>query len=231
LSDAGESPDPAGERAAQPPHSDRGEPDSGPAIHDPIPGFAPENDLERAVTENERLREGLAWGKPRSGHPEGTIGAHVADLLNRLDAAGVTGPRRAELRFITLVHDSFKGEVSDWRPKTGENHHAMRARRFAERYTDDERLLATIQHHDQPYATWRKMQRKGRLDEKRFAKLVECIPDMPLFLSFVELDGATEGKRPEPVHWFRGELERRGILPHAVAANPAGAARPDEISA
>ena len=32
----------------------------------------------------------------------------------------------------------------------------MRARRFAERYTDDERLLATIELHDRPYNLWRK---------------------------------------------------------------------------
>ena len=40
----------------------------------------------------------------------------------------------------------------------------MRARRLAEGYTDDERLLATIEQHDRPYAIWRKMRRKGRLD-------------------------------------------------------------------
>ena len=107
------------------------------------------------------LQEGLAWGKPRRGHPEGSVGAHVADLLATIERWGETGKRREELRFLALVHDSLKNRVSNWRPKTGENHHAMRARRFAERYVDDERLLATIELHDRPYDLWRKMRRRG----------------------------------------------------------------------
>ncbi len=94
------------------------------------------------------------------------MGSHVADLLGRLDRQGVTGEERAELRFIVLVHDAFKNRVQEWRPRVGENHHAMRARRFAERYTDDERLLTTIELHDRPYGIWRSWQRTGRLDRR-----------------------------------------------------------------
>ena len=35
------------------------------------------------------------------------------------------------------------------------------------------------------------------------------IPDLELFERFVELDASTEGKRPEPLEWFRSELSRR----------------------
>ena len=63
------------------------------------------------------------------------------------------------------MHDSLKFAVSDWRLKPGENHHAARARRFAEAYTGDERLLAVIELHDRPYCLWRRMRRRGRLDE------------------------------------------------------------------
>ncbi|MEJ7714621.1 MAG: hypothetical protein WKF40_02495 [Thermoleophilaceae bacterium] len=42
------------------------------------PGFEPENDARsRASGPTQPLRAGWAWGKPRSGHPEGTVGAHV----------------------------------------------------------------------------------------------------------------------------------------------------------
>lgn len=177
-----------------------------------VPGFRPENELELAVAADERLLKGLAWGKPRSGHPEGSVGAHVADLLRTLEDWDEREPLRSDLRFVALVHDSLKNEVKSWLPKTGRNHHAMRARRLAERYTDDERLLATIEQHDRPYAIWRKMQRKGRLDERAFGEMLERIPDKRLFLRFVELDGSTEGKNPEPIRWFRKELERRGEL-------------------
>jgi hypothetical protein len=183
-----------------------------PPAEQSIPGFEPENDRERALAGDDRLREGLIWGKPRKGHPEGTVGAHVAELLRTLDSWGRPQPLRSDLRFIALVHDSLKGEVKDWLPKTGENHHAMRARRLAEGYTDDERLLATIEQHDRPYALWRKMRRKGRLDEPAFEKMLARIPDPDLFLRFVELDGSSEAKNPEPVRWLREELEKRGVL-------------------
>lgn len=179
---------------------------------DLIPGFEPETELERRVTSDPELLRGLAWGEPRSGHPEGPVGTHVSHLLETLDEAGEHGERRDLLRFITLVHDAFKSQVRERLPRAGENHHATRARRFAQNFTDDERLLATIQLHDRPYGLWRKMQRKGRLDERGFQRMMRKIPDPALFLRFIELDGSTEGKRPEPIEWFRDELVRRGHL-------------------
>jgi len=104
----------------------------------------------------------------------------------------------------------MKYRVRDWLPKTGQNHHAMRARRLAERYTTDERLLATIEHHDRPYALWRRLRRTGRMNEKRLGRVLEQVPDIDLFIRFVELDGSTEGKRPGPVEWLKEEVERRG---------------------
>jgi hypothetical protein len=185
-----------------------------------IPGFVPENDLERAVTEDPELLAGLAWGKPRKGHPEGTVGAHVGDLLGTIERDDHTGEPRSQLRFIALVHDAFKYRVHEWLPKTGENHHAMRARRFAQRFTDDEQLLATIQYHDGPYAIWRKMKRRGSLDERLFDEMMRQVPDAELFLRFIELDGSTEGKNPEPIRWFREELERRGLIRRSVRPPP-----------
>ena len=181
-----------------------------PSAEESIPGFKPENERELALSRDERVLRGLAWGKPRQGHPEGSVGAHVAEQLGTLEAWKLPEPLRSDLRFIALVHDSLKREVKDWLPKTGENHHAMRARRLAEGYTDDERLLATIEQHDRPYAIWRRMRRKGRLDEPAFEEMLARIPDGELFLRFVELDASSEAKNPEPIRWLREELERRG---------------------
>lgn len=187
-----------------------------------MPGFVPETELERAVTADPVLREGLAWGKPRRGHPEGAVGEHVAELLRTIERWAETGKRREELRFLALVHDSLKYQVSDWRPRTGENHHAMRARRFAEGYTDDERLLAAIEHHDRPYNLWRKMRRRGRFDEHAFSAMLDDVPDLDLFVRFVELDGSTEGKNQEPLRWFKAELGRRGVFERGGAAGEGG---------
>ena len=178
-------------------------------VSEQLAAIEPQTELERAVLDDPELRDGLAWGEPRPGHPEGSIAAHVIDLLRKIEEDGETGQRRQDLRFLAIVHDAFKKRVRDWLPKTGENHHAMRARRFAERYTSDERLLATIELHDRPYAIWRRMKRKGELDERAWEEMMSRIQDRQLFVRFIELDGSTEGKNPEPLRWFREELRRR----------------------
>jgi hypothetical protein len=179
---------------------------------DLIPGFEPETELERRVSREPELLRGLAWGEPRTSHPEGPVGTHVSHLLDALEASGDSGERREMLRFIALVHDAFKSQVRERLPRVGENHHALRARRFAERFTDDERVLSTIELHDKPYALWRKLQRRGKLDERGFRRMMKRVPDPELFLRFIELDGSTDGKRPEPIEWFRDQLVTRGLL-------------------
>jgi hypothetical protein len=178
-----------------------------------IRGFTPETDVERRISEDPTVLRGWAWGEPRTGHPEGSVGHHVADLLETIDAWDEREPRRAELRFVALLHDALKYKVRDWLPHHGPNHHAARARRLAGCYTEDERLLATIELHDRPYGLWRKLRRTGQLDERGFREMLEHVPDRGLFLRFVELDGSTAGKDPEPVEWFRNELGRRGLTP------------------
>jgi len=185
-----------------------------------VPGFVPETELERAIGEDPQLLAGLAWGKPRRGHPEGTVGTHVADLLRKIEGDNHPSETRSLLRFVALVHDGFKYRVHEWLPRTGANHHAARARRFAERFTDDERLLATIEYHDGPYAIWRRMERRGKLDKRRLEEMLRHVPDPELFLLFIELDGSTEGKNPEPIRWFREELERRGLVGGSVRPPP-----------
>lgn len=177
---------------------------------DLVEGFEPENALETAVGADPELVRGLAWGEPRPGHPEGRVARHVADLLTQIDLWAERGGRRADLRFIALVHDSFKYREHDWLPHAGPNHHAARARRFAERHTADERLLAVIELHDRPYHLWRRARRlhTGRRS-RAVARLLERLPDVDLFVRFVELDGSTEGKDPDPFRWFTAQVANR----------------------
>jgi hypothetical protein len=181
-----------------------------------IPGFAPEDDREAAVTSDPELLAGLAWGEPREAHPEGPVGVHVAQLLEQIDEDSDGEERRRLLRFLALVHDAFKYRVRNWLPPQGRNHHASRARRFAERYTDDERLLAALEFHDRPYHLWKGMEKHGKLDRAAFDEMLERVPDHELFQRFIEVDGASEAKNPEPIRWLRGELEQRGLIEPAV---------------
>jgi hypothetical protein len=178
----------------------------------PEPGLQAESELEEALLADPELRTGLAWGRPREGHPEGSVGAHVADLLRTVDEWGETGERRADLRVVALVHDAMKHRVHDWLPHIGANHHAVRARRFAESYVDDERLLSTIELHDRPYGIWKRRGRPGRTTDSELRRMLRRVADPALFLRFVQLDGSTEGKDLRPIRWLEQELRTRGLV-------------------
>ena len=177
-----------------------------------VPGFRPETALELTLSHQPELLAGLSWGKPRPAHPEGAVGAHVASLLEQIDYRNEPRTTRAALRIVALAHDSFKYQVQQWLPRTGENYHAMRARRFVERFTTDEPMLATVELHDRPYHTWKRLNRTGRFDAARFEAMLNRNPDHELFLTFVEIDGASEAKDPEPIRWFRDQLRSHDLV-------------------
>ena len=110
--------------------------------------ITPETTREEGLLSDPRLRAGLDWGTPRFGHPEGRVREHVAAMLAAIPS---DDPMRDDLRFLALVHDSFKAEVRPDQPWSLENDHATLARRFAERHTADKRLLTALKLHDEPF--------------------------------------------------------------------------------
>jgi hypothetical protein len=189
-----------------------------PMSRDPLPGFRPETALERRLLAEPELRAGLAWGVRRPGHPEGSVGHHVAAILAAIAA---DDPLREKLRLVALVHDSFKKSMrpaGGWSP---ENDHAVLARRFAERFVFDEPVLSAIELHDEPYWLWRTHARADAL-----VPLLERVPDIELFVRFVELDASSEGKDLTFLWWFRRELATRGLLPPRFADAPLDGAGP-----
>jgi len=171
------------------------------SIADLVPGFEPESDLERTLAAEPELLEGLAWGRPRFGHPEARVGLHVAAILGRIGAYPTA--LRADLRFIALVHDSFKHAVRPSEPWSRDNDHAMLARRFAERFTDDEAVLCAIELHDELFWIWE----NGGDDVE---PVLQRVPDVELYFRFVELDSTTEGKDPGLLWWVRHAIARSG---------------------
>ena len=161
-------------------------------------------------------------GSPGAGRaraiPRGRWASTWPTCCARSTSGARPGARRSDLRFLALVHDSLKSEVDNWRRRMGENHHAMRARRFAERYTDDERLLGRSRAPRPPVPPLEA--RFGAPASPRtppMAEMLDRIPDRDLFVRFVELDGSTEGKNPEPL-----ELAAGAASDLAVAAGAAG---------
>lgn len=171
--------------------------------------IAPESLLERKLLSDPSLQSGLAWGGPRSGHPEGSVGDHVAAMLAGIDGRDAL---RSDLRFLAIVHDSFKADVRPRQQWSPDNDHAMLARRFAARYTTDERLLATLERHDEAYWIWRTADDPDRA----LQQLLDRLPDIELYARFVELDAANEGKDLTFLWWFR----RRLALEHRSIAHP-----------
>jgi hypothetical protein len=171
-----------------------------------VPGFAARNGLERAVASDPDIRRGWAFPAEGLGHPERLVGTHVAAILRNIRSDDGLG---AQLRLIALVHDSMKWAVRrdlSWSP---DNDHAVLARRVAERHTRDPRVLRTIELHDEAY--W--LFTTKRADPHALDGLLARLPDVELYVRFVELDATTEGRAPTFLVWLRNELGLRRLLP------------------
>jgi hypothetical protein len=111
--------------------------------------------------------------------------------------------------------------VDPSKPRTGENHHAMLARRFAERYLHDPALLEVIELHDEAYNSWCMGSRKHRWNaaEERAGQLIERLgANMTLYLRFLRCDNETGSKQPDSVKWFMELVRARDIkLPPDMA--------------
>lgn len=171
------------------------------------------NDLEKAILQDPEILKGLQYGESRDGHPEGPVENHVLEILARIDLRkdpiGITN----KLRFITIIHDSFKFRVDRRKPKIGENNHGVLARRFAERFTSDRILLNIIELHDGYYYLWKKFMEKGFFSESEFRLLADRVKDgLELYLMFIFIDGTTGDKSIEPRIWFYNELVKRRYL-------------------
>jgi hypothetical protein len=173
---------------------------------DLVPGFSPENELERAVAADPDIQRGWDFPVRGTGHPERLVGAHVAAILRNIDP---DDELRGPLRFLALVHDSMKWAVRRELPWSPDDDHAVLARRAAARHTDDPRLLATIELHDEAY--WIFTSKRGEPDV--LDQLLARLPDIELYVRFVELDATNEGKDPTFLLWLRNEVGIRGLLP------------------
>src|SRR6516225_8855630 len=109
-----------------------------------------------AIIADPRYQRNLDWGKPRRGHPEGTVRAHIAELERNLDrlAPRLSEEEHGKLRLLIHTHDTFKGEAESGVAITDPRSHASLARAFLAGHCDDADLLAMVQYHDEPYALW-----------------------------------------------------------------------------
>jgi hypothetical protein len=166
--------------------------------------FELEDELERGIAADPDWREGIEWGKPRRGHPEGAVKFHVADVLENVEREATSREERRRLRLAALVHDTFKYRAPEASARVGSgDHHGSHAARFLARFVDDDELLELVRWHDEAFAAWLGVRRDRRRAEQRVCALVERLGEsLPLYLRFFRADNSTEGKSPESVEWF-----------------------------
>lgn len=158
-----------------------------------------------------RYQKNIDFGEPRSGHPEGKVKYHIADLESNLEILAernISSDDYWKLKFIIHVHDTFKAEAEGKTPALHPRNHATLAKEYASQFTTDTDLLNTIQFHDENYNLWREYQRTGDYDRDRFQTILDTIKNWDLFLMFIIIDGCTEGKDLAKLAWFIDEVRK-----------------------
>ena len=172
--------------------------------------FALETETERAIAADPEWREGIEWGTPRRGHPEGAVKTHIADVLANVDREAASPDERRRLRLAALVHDSFKYRAPESSASVGgDAHHGSHAARFLERFVDDPDLVEVVRWHDEAFAAWMGRRRNPVRAEARVRALARQLgPALPLYRRFFRADNATGDKSPKSVEWFEELLGR-----------------------
>lgn len=168
----------------------------------------------RSVQNDPRYRQNLDWGKPRSGHPEGSVRAHIEELEGNLSKLPVAAGSQEHWKLMLLihVHDSFKKESCKGVAIGDPRSHASLARQFLVEHCSDPDLAQMVQWHDEPFALYRQETQKGSFNRDRLDALLRSILDWELFLMFLVIDGATAGKSREPLQWsVRNLAAPRGL--------------------
>jgi len=164
----------------------------------------------KRILSDPRYIKNIEYGVPRSGHPEGKVKYHIADLEKNLEklAPRISEEQYWKLKFLIHVHDTFKADAIPDSPILSPNSHASLARNFAAEFMQDADLLNMIQFHDVNFALRQKYEATGSYDRERFRSLLDTIQDWDLFLLFLIIDGCTRGKDPERLRWFIREVHK-----------------------
>jgi hypothetical protein len=153
----------------------------------------------------------LTYGRPRRGHHEGSVGNHLKDLdanLERLKPL-VSQEEYWKLKVLIHVHDTFKIHAKRDSAIEDPQSHASLARQFLAEYSDDSDLLNMVQYHDEGYAIWKEVERKGSWSIERFTRnVIDKIRDIDLFLLFTLIDGFTPSKEHTRIRWFADQVNQ-----------------------
>jgi len=169
----------------------------------------PETELERQLLQNPDFLQGLLWGVPRYGHPEGEVYKHIREVLDNIDRLDVDRLMRKRLRIIAFAHDTFKYIEDKSVPRDWSKHHGPLARKFMEHFISDEAILDTIELHDEAYHCWRIKHLNQDHDAAalRLQELLDRIGEhRQLYYLFFKCDTKTGDKNQAPLKWFEQHI-------------------------
>jgi len=172
--------------------------------------LSPESDLERQFLADQDFKDGLYWGKPRFGHPEGQVVYHIREVLDNVDQYNVDAEMRRRLRIITFVHDTFKYKEDKGFPRDFSRHHSILARLFLEKYSKEQLLLDIVELHDEAYYCW-KLYYLNHEREKAIERLKYLLSRLgehrQLYYLFFKADTQTGDKNQAPLRWFEENVD------------------------
>ena len=163
------------------------------------------------VIDDPEYKKNVEWGISRSGHPEGNVKNHIAELeanLEKLKHRLINEEDYWKLKFLIHVHDTYKVKAKRGVPAIDPNSHESLAKEYARKYVDDKYILAIIQYHDENYFLWKQFKESGSYDDEYLKTLLDAIDDWDLYLAFTIIDGNTEGKDLEKLPWFIREVRK-----------------------
>lgn len=175
---------------------------------DLIDTLKPETEIERLIVSDKEFLDGALWGESREGHPEGQVALHILGVLNNIDKYSISH-NREKLRLVALVHDTFKHKVDQTKPKIGDNHHAVIARKFLEKYCSNKETLLIAELHEEAFNAWQKGNRdnKWNIAEDRALKLINKLgKNLNFYLIFFKCDNETGNKKQDCLYWFEKNI-------------------------
>jgi len=181
--------------------------------------ITPESDFESAMLRSQALRDGLIWRIPRRSGAQEHVFEHVQVILGRIEINRrfFSEFEYRVLRFLAIVHDSFKYQVDPDQPKVGENNHAWLAAAFAEQYAYEftirkDNILAMIINHDEAYNTRKTFLMNVVAAKVRLGELLsQPIGNWELLLAFSMMNGS-HYTRLDNAFWFESVLIEHQLI-------------------
>ncbi|MEO1516084.1 MAG: hypothetical protein AAFV95_13760 [Bacteroidota bacterium] len=177
--------------------------------------LAPETETEQQLLSIPAFRQGLLWGTPRYGHPEGKVVFHIREVLDNIDKLDIAPDIRSQLRLIAYAHDTFKYLEHKGTPRDWSRHHSILARTFMEKITEDSSVLDIIELHDEAYYSWRLLHLHKQADasQKRLDNLLNRLENnRQTYYLFFKCDTCTGDKNPAPLRWFEQTIDGLQIV-------------------